>query len=133
MRLLSAVVLMVAMLWMMLGCGMAIAPAAGGATNELMLVDSGRNARYTLGVTGGALTLTGAEGAGFAADDAGLIDGKTGACYSLRVDDGALTLVRGTVEGVAEIGLKDTVTAQTYELAVVSGALTLTAQEAGAK
>lgn len=131
MRLFGAVVIIAGMVWLMVGCGVAIAPATSGATSALTLADSETGAHYELSVADGALTLTGTGSAGTVETDAGLVDSVTGANFSVGLAGGALTLEPGGAAGVERIGLVDTVTAKTFELAVAGGALTLAADDGG--
>jgi hypothetical protein len=128
MRLFGAVVMIAGMVWLVAGCGDAVAPLLGKARSGLVLADSQNAARYSFTIVNGAPALTKVGGAEAEKADSSLVDSTTGAQYSVEVTGGALTLVPGenANPGVAQIGLSDTVTAKPYQLGVASGALTLT-------
>jgi hypothetical protein len=127
MRLFGAVVLIVGMVWLTVGCGGSMAPLTGMGRGGLTLTDSVSGAHYSLSVVEGAPVLTAIEGGAAVATDSGLVDSVTGAHYSVAVTGGALTLVpeASGSSGAAQIELADSLTAKTYALAVDSGALTL--------
>lgn len=134
MRLFRAVVMIAGTVWLVVGCGGAVAPLVGGAVkgetaSGLVLVDSVTQTRYSLSVMDGAASLKATSGAEMVVSEPELVDGATGAKYSLGVARGALSLAPDASggPGATQIGLADTVTAKTYELAVVRGALTLNA------
>jgi hypothetical protein len=133
MRLFGAVVIIAGLVWLMVGCGTAIVPVAGGAASGLMLADAESGLHYELRVTDGALTLTGTGNSGTSAKDAELVDDVTGASYEVGVAGGALTLAPGGAAGAKQIGLEDAVTAKTFELVVADGALTLIPKDGGAQ
>lgn len=128
MRLFGAVVMIAGMVWLVTGCGAAVAPLLGKVSGGLRLADSASQACYSFTVVNGAPALTKIDGAEAVATESSLVDGVTGARYSVKVTGGALTLApdQGATPGVAQIELADSVTAKTYGLGVSSGALTLT-------
>jgi len=133
MRLFGAVVIIAGLVWLMVGCGVVIAPVTDGATSGLTLLDAESGVHYELSVADGSLTLTGIGSAGTAEADAELVDNVTGVSYQVGVTGGSLTLEPGGAVGAKQIGLEDTVTAKTFELAVAGGALTLISMDGDAQ
>lgn len=131
MRLFGAVVMIAGMVWLVAGCGSAVARIGGGAISGLVLSDSVTASRFSLSVVDGTPSLTEVAGSAPGVKGAEVIDSVTGGHYSLAVTSGALTLAPDSeaTEGVSPIWLADTLTTKTYELAVVSGALTLVSGE----